>query len=110
LFKLCDNEMLDDLHCQHDTALAYWRKNHRQYPPEGVWDKYYFDLLCKTFKSRHELWACCEAREKQLKDPMYLEEQHQWQMKAEEERRLAQEVKQQRRRETPDTCEHYFAK
>jgi hypothetical protein len=41
---------------------------------------------------------------------MYLEEQHQWQMKAEEERRLAQEVKQQRRRETPDTCEHYFAK
>jgi hypothetical protein len=41
---------------------------------------------------------------------MYLEEQHQWQMKAEEERRLAQEVKQQRRRETPGTCEHYFAK
>jgi hypothetical protein len=35
LFNLCSNEMLDDLHRQHDTALAYWRKNRRQYPPEG---------------------------------------------------------------------------
>jgi hypothetical protein len=77
LFKLSGNETLDDLHCQHDTSLAYWRKNHWQYPPEGVWDKYYFDLLCKTFESRHKLWAWCEAREKQLKDPVYLEEQHQ---------------------------------
>jgi hypothetical protein len=31
-------------------------------------------------------------------------------MKAEEEKRLAQEAKQQRRRETPETWEHYFAK
>jgi hypothetical protein len=31
-------------------------------------------------------------------------------MKAEEEKRLAQEAKQQRRRETSSTWEHYFAK
>jgi hypothetical protein len=31
-------------------------------------------------------------------------------MKAEEEKRLAQEVEQQRRRETPDTWEYYFTK
>jgi hypothetical protein len=55
LFKLSGNETLDDLHRQHDTALVYWRKNHRQYPSEGVWDKNYFDLLRKTFKTRHEL-------------------------------------------------------
>jgi hypothetical protein len=67
-------------------------------------------LLRKTFESRHELRAWCEAREKQLKDLVYLEEQRQLQMKAEEEERLAQEAKQQRRRETPDTWEHYFTK
>jgi hypothetical protein len=33
LFKLCSNETLDNLHRQHDTAVAYWRKNRRQYPP-----------------------------------------------------------------------------
>jgi hypothetical protein len=55
----------------------------------GGWDKYYFDLLRITFESRHELWAWCEARENQLKDPVYLEEQRQLQMKAEEEKRLA---------------------
>jgi hypothetical protein len=55
LFRLCSNETLDDLHCQHNMALAYWRKNYRQYPPEGVWDKYYFDLLRTTFESGHEL-------------------------------------------------------
>jgi hypothetical protein len=38
------------------------------------------------------------------------EEQRQLQMKAEEEERLAQEAKQQRRRETPNTWEHYFTK
>jgi hypothetical protein len=86
---LCGNKMLDDLHCQHDTALTYWRKNRRPYPPEGVWDKYYFDLLRKTFESRHELWAWCEVREKQLKDPVYLEKQRQLQMKIEEEKRIA---------------------
>jgi hypothetical protein len=76
LFKLCGNETLDDFQRQHDTALAYWRKNCWQYPPEGVWDKYYSDLLRKTFESRYELWAWCEAREKQLQDPVYREEQH----------------------------------
>jgi broad specificity phosphatase PhoE len=64
---------LDDLHDEHDKALAYWRQNHRQYPPERVWDKYYYDFLFKSFESRHELRAWCEAREKQLKDLVYLE-------------------------------------
>jgi hypothetical protein len=71
---------------------VYWRKNRQQYPPKGVWDKYYFDLLRTTFDSRHELWACCQAREKQLMDTVYLEEQRQLQMKAEKEKRLAQEA------------------
>jgi hypothetical protein len=106
LFKLSGNETLDDLHRQYDTALTYWRKNRQQYPPEGVWDKYYFDLLHKTFETRHQLWAWCEAREKQLKDPVYLEEHHQLQMKAEEEKRLAQEAEQQRRHEIPGSWEH----
>jgi hypothetical protein len=110
LFELCSNEMMDNLHNQHDMTLAYWRQNHRQYPSEQVWDKYYFDLLRKSFKSTHELQAWCETREKQLKNPVYLEEQHQQQMKAEEEKRLAQEVVQQRRHETHDTWENYFAK
>jgi hypothetical protein len=57
LFKLCNNETLDDLHCQHDTALAYWRKNCWQYTLAGGWDKYYFDLLRTTFESRNKLWA-----------------------------------------------------
>jgi hypothetical protein len=93
LFKLCGNETLDDLHHQHNTTLMYWRKNRWQYPSEGVWDKYYFELLRMTFESRHELWAWCEARDKQLKDIVYLEEQCQVQMKDEEEKRLAQEAK-----------------
>jgi DNA primase len=25
LFELCSNEMVDDLHDQHNMALAYWR-------------------------------------------------------------------------------------
>jgi hypothetical protein len=101
---------LNDLHNEHDKALAYWRQNRRQYPPERVWDKYYFNLLRKSFESRHELRAWCEAREKKMRDPVYLEEQHQLQRKAEEEKRLAREVKEQRRRETPETWEHYFTK
>jgi hypothetical protein len=68
------DKTLDDLHDEHDKALPYWRQNRRQYPPERVWGKYYYDLLFKSFESRHELRAWCEAREKQLKDPMYLEE------------------------------------
>jgi hypothetical protein len=46
------DETLDDL---HDKALAYWRQNRRQYPLDWVWDKYYYDLLFKSFESRHEL-------------------------------------------------------
>jgi hypothetical protein len=82
------DETLNDLHDEHNKALEYWRQNHRQYPPERVWDKYYFDLLRKSFN----LWVWCEAREKQLRDPMYLEEQRRLQMKVEEEKRLAREV------------------
>jgi hypothetical protein len=77
LFELCGNETMDDLHNQHDMTLAYWRQNHQQYPHEWVWDKYYFDLLRKSFESRHELWAWCEAKEKWLKDLVYLEEERQ---------------------------------
>jgi hypothetical protein len=95
------DETLDDLHNDNDKALAHWRQNHRQYPPERVRDKYYFDLLHKSFELRHGLQAWCEAKEKQLRDPMYLEEQHQLQRKAEEDNRLAREDKEQRRHETP---------
>jgi hypothetical protein len=88
--NLCEHDgTLDNLHDDHDKALAYWRQNCRQYPLEGVWDKYYYDLLHKCFKLRHKLRAWCETREKQLKDPVYIEEQYQKQMKAEEEKRLA---------------------
>jgi hypothetical protein len=55
------------LHDEHDKALVYWRQNHRQYPPEWVWDKYYFNLLRKSFESRHELRTWSEARKKQLR-------------------------------------------
>jgi tagatose-1,6-bisphosphate aldolase non-catalytic subunit AgaZ/GatZ len=41
---------------------------------------------------------------------VYLEEKRQLQIKAEEEKRLAQETEQQRRCETPGTWKHYFAK
>jgi hypothetical protein len=89
LFELCGNGTMDDLHDEHDKALAHWRQNHRQYLPEWVCDKYYFNLIHKSFESRHELQAWCESREKQLKDLVYLEEQCQQQMNAEEEKRLA---------------------
>jgi hypothetical protein len=39
------DETLDDLHDEHDKALAYWRQNCGQYPLERLWDKYYFELL-----------------------------------------------------------------
>jgi hypothetical protein len=108
LFK--HDEILDDLHDEHDKTLAYWRQNRQQYPPDQVWDKYYYDLLFKSFESRHEFRTWCAAREKQLKDPVYHEEQHQQQKNAEEEKSLAQEAEQQRRRETPETWEHYKTK
>jgi hypothetical protein len=47
------------------------------------------------------------ARLKQLNDSMYCKEQL---LKAEEEKRLAQEAKLKRRRETPDTWGHYKAR
>jgi hypothetical protein len=109
LFELLGNEILEDLQDRHEMALAYWRQNHRQYPPEWIWDKFYFDLLHKSFESRHEVQAWCVARVKQLRDPVYHEEQHQQQMKAKEEKRLAREVEQQMRHETPDTWKYHIA-
>jgi hypothetical protein len=67
---------------------------------------FYYDLLCKSFESRYELWDWCRARLQQLNDPVYVEEQ--W-CKVEEEKRLAQEAELKRRRETPRTWEHYKA-
>jgi hypothetical protein len=110
LFELSGNEMLEDLQDHHKTALAYWRQNHWQYPPERVWDKFYFGLLHKSFESRHELHAWCVARMKQLKDLMYHEEQRQQRMKVEKEKRLAWEAEQQRRRDTPYTWEYHISK
>jgi hypothetical protein len=105
-----NSDMLEDLQDHHETTMKYWRQNHRQYPPERLWGKFYFDLLHKPFESRHELWAWCLERVKQMKDPMYLKEQHQQLMQTEEEKRLAWEAEQQRRRETPGTWEHYIVK
>jgi hypothetical protein len=44
-----DDDMLEDLQDCHETALSYWRQNHRQYPPQRLCDKCYFDLLHKSF-------------------------------------------------------------
>jgi hypothetical protein len=84
----------------HEMALAYWRQNHQQYPPARLWDIFYYDLLFKSFKSRYELRDWCKVRLQQLNDPMYYEEQ---QLKAEEEKRLAQVAEEKVRRETPRT-------
>jgi hypothetical protein len=110
LSDLSGDPSLDELHDREDTALAYWRQNHRQYPPVRLWNKFHFDLLYKSLTSRHDLRAWCVARVKQLKDLMYLEGQHQQRKKVEEAERLAREVEQQRRREIPGTYEYYFAK
>jgi hypothetical protein len=59
LFDLRGNGIVGDFHDEHDKALAYWRRHRQQYPPERAWDKYYFDLLCKSFESRNELQAWC---------------------------------------------------
>jgi hypothetical protein len=104
------DEGLEELNDRHDMALAYWRHNCGQYPPERVWDRFHFDLLYKSFESRHELQAWCVARVKQLKDHVYLEEQRQQRKKVEEEKRLAWEAEQQRRREDPRTWEYHIAK
>jgi hypothetical protein len=70
--------------------LAYWRHNCQHYPLERLCGIFYYDLLRKSFESTHELLPWCLARLKQLKDPMYLEEQR---LKAEEEKMLAWEAK-----------------
>jgi hypothetical protein len=46
---------------RHETALAYWRQNLRQYPPTRLWDIFYYDLLRKSFESRYELRDWCLA-------------------------------------------------
>jgi hypothetical protein len=84
----------------HEMALAYWKQNHQQYPSVWLWNIFYYDLLYKSFESRYELRNWCLARLKQLKDLMYLEEQR---LKAEEEKRLAQEAEEKRRCETLGT-------
>jgi hypothetical protein len=60
-------------------------------------------LLFKSFESRYELRDWCKVRLLQLNDPVYYEEQR---LKVEEEKRLAQEVEEKVRRETPWTWEH----
>jgi hypothetical protein len=72
-----------------------------------LWDIFYYYLICKSFESRYELRDWCKARLQQMNDPVYVEEQRR---KAEEEKRLAQEVELKRRRETPGTWEHYKAR
>jgi hypothetical protein len=73
--NLCEHdETLDDLHDEHDKALAYWRQNRRQYPPVRLWDIFYYDLLCKSFESRYGLRDWCRARLQQLNDPVYCKE------------------------------------
>jgi hypothetical protein len=66
------------------------------------------NLLYKSFESRHEAW--CVTKVKQLKDPMYLEEQRKQQKKVEEEERFAWEAEQHRRRNDPTTWEYHIAK
>jgi hypothetical protein len=65
---------------------------------------FYYDLLCMSFESRYELRDWCRARLQQLNDRVYCEEQR---CKTEEEKRLAQDAEQKRRRETLETWEHY---
>jgi hypothetical protein len=76
----------EDQHDHHKTALAYWRQNHRQYPPAWLWDIFYYDLLFKFFESRYELRDWYKVRLQQLNDSVYYKEQR---LKAEEEERLA---------------------
>jgi hypothetical protein len=106
--NLCEHtRTLDDLHDEHDKALAYWRQNRQQYPPARLWDIFYYDLLCKSFKSRYELRDWCRARLQQLNNPVYCEEQR---CKTEEEKRLAQEAEQKRMPKIPATWKHYKAR
>jgi hypothetical protein len=48
LSDLTGNPSLDELHDHHETTLPYWRQNRGQYPPEWIWDIFYFDLLYKA--------------------------------------------------------------
>jgi hypothetical protein len=52
----------DDRQDRHEMALAYWRQNHRQYPPARLWGIFYYDLLFKSFESRYELRDWCKVR------------------------------------------------
>jgi hypothetical protein len=70
-----DGDMLEDLQDRTKTTLAYWRQNHRQYPPVWLWDIFYYDLLLKSFKSRYELRDWCKTRLRQLNDLVYVEKQ-----------------------------------
>jgi hypothetical protein len=96
----------EDRQDHHETALTYWRQNHRQYPPTRLWDIFYYDLLFKSFESRYELRDWCKVRLQQLNDLVYYKEQ--W-LNAEEEKRLARETEEKVRRETPGTWEHQKA-
>jgi hypothetical protein len=61
LYVFGGDTMKDSQDC-HETVLAYWRQNRRQYPPARLWDIFYYDLLCKSFESRYELQDWCLAR------------------------------------------------
>jgi hypothetical protein len=100
------DDTLEDLQDRTETALVYWRQNHRRYPPARLWDIIYYDLLCNSFESRYEPRDWCKTRLQQLNNTMYVEEQ--WR-KAEEEKRLAQEAELKRKCETPGTWEYYKA-
>jgi hypothetical protein len=96
-------DTLEDRQDHHKTTLTYCRQNRRQYPLARLWDIFYYDLIFKSFESRYELRDWCKVRLQQLNDPVYYEEQ---QLKADEEKRLAQEAEEKVGRETPGTWEH----
>jgi hypothetical protein len=37
-FFVSGGDTLEDLQDCTETTLAYWRQNHRQYPPARLWD------------------------------------------------------------------------
>jgi hypothetical protein len=110
LLDLTGNPSLEELHDHHDMWLVYWRQNRGKYPLEQVWDKFSSDLLHKSFESRLELQIWCVTRVKQLKYPVYREEQHKQWKKVEEEERLAYEAEHQRRCNDPINWEYHIAK
>jgi hypothetical protein len=101
--NVSDGDTSEDRQDHHETTLAYWRQNRRQYPHVRLWDIFYYDLLLKSFESRYELRDWCKVRLQQLNDHVYYEEQR---LKAEEGKRLAREAEENVRCETPRTWEH----